>query len=97
MAEQVSKGETSHAENCSGRGAMDHYSGDHVTAVRARSSVERSLVVKAGFLFSALSALVYFAAYLVSFAVALPIEHANVAQGSQQYWERTSSWYAEES
>ena len=57
--------ETAHYENSPKQNSMSGYTGDHVTTKTSRSPVEKSLVLKAGCLFTTLSALVYFVAYLV--------------------------------
>lgn len=55
-----------HNENPTKEANMVQYTGDHVTTKKAYSPVERSLVIKAGCLFTTLSALVYLVAYLVN-------------------------------
>jgi hypothetical protein len=57
-----------HDEMAAASQASHGYTGDHLTKQKQRSAAEWSLVIKAGCLFTTLTALVYFVAYLVNLA-----------------------------
>jgi hypothetical protein len=69
-----------HYESAPEQKAMGAYTGDHVTNKEPRSPIERSLVLKAGCLFTTLSALVYFVAYLVRPPTCAYEDHTDIAR-----------------
>lgn len=66
------------------------YQGDHVTGVHEKSPVEKRLLLKARGLLVTLSALMYFAAYLVHPSPFLTLLQTliRLSAGSTQHWQR---------